>query len=123
MHVRLTRKLANCLDGVDVSAYKSGDLLEVTRREAELLIAEGWATPVDPGSLDLNRSAQGDGSDSRQQTSPPSTGADDHANRVREAWEWPGRTRFDERDLRRSEDIIRDELRDSRARTVRPDKS
>jgi hypothetical protein len=45
MKVRLTRKLAEQLDGVDVSPYEVGDILDVSQREAELLIAEGWARP------------------------------------------------------------------------------
>ena len=47
MHVRLTRKLAERLDGIDLAGYGEGDVLDLGRREAELLIAEGWATAVD----------------------------------------------------------------------------
>jgi len=43
IRVRLVRKLADYLDGIDLSAYNEGDLLDLPRREAELLIAEGWA--------------------------------------------------------------------------------
>lgn len=43
MRVRLVRKLADYLDGIDLSAYEEGDVLDLPRREAELLIAEGWA--------------------------------------------------------------------------------
>jgi hypothetical protein len=46
MRVRLTRKLATCLDGVDLSDHRCGDVFEMTRHEAKLLIAEGWAVPV-----------------------------------------------------------------------------
>lgn len=45
MRVRLVRKLADLLDGVDVSGHSSGDILELSRRDAELLIAERWAVP------------------------------------------------------------------------------
>jgi hypothetical protein len=45
MRVRLVRKLADRLDGVDVSGHSSGDILELSRRDAELLIAERWAEP------------------------------------------------------------------------------
>jgi len=48
MRVRLTRKLATCLDGVDLSAHHCGDVFEMPHHEAELLIAEGWAVPVVP---------------------------------------------------------------------------
>ena len=45
MRVRLVRKLADRLDGIDVSGHSSGDILELSRRDAELLIAERWAEP------------------------------------------------------------------------------
>jgi len=45
MRVRLVRKLADLLDGVDVSGHSSGDILELPRHDAELLIAERWAVP------------------------------------------------------------------------------
>jgi hypothetical protein len=46
MRVRLTRKLAECVDGVDLSENREGDILTLSAREAELLIAEGWAVRV-----------------------------------------------------------------------------
>jgi hypothetical protein len=49
VRVRLLRKLANRLDGVDVSACAVGDVLEVSPAQAQLLIAEGWAVR-DPAS-------------------------------------------------------------------------
>src|SRR6476469_1680172 len=49
MRVRLVRKLADRLDGVDVSGHSSGDILELSRRDAELLIAERWAAPEAAG--------------------------------------------------------------------------
>ena len=42
MRVRLTRKLAEMIDGVDLSANQVGDVLELNAREASLLVAEGW---------------------------------------------------------------------------------
>jgi hypothetical protein len=44
--VTLTRKLANLLDGVDLSAAQVGDLLYLPPHDAAILIAEGWAEPV-----------------------------------------------------------------------------
>ena len=41
--VRLTRKYAETIDGVDLSARHVGDRLPLTVQEANLLIAEGWA--------------------------------------------------------------------------------
>jgi hypothetical protein len=46
MRVRLVRKLADLLDGIDVSAYRCGDVIDLSRRDAELLIAERWAVPA-----------------------------------------------------------------------------
>ena len=47
MQVRLTHKLANRLDGVDVSQFRVGDVIELQDTEAALLIAEGWAQRID----------------------------------------------------------------------------
>jgi hypothetical protein len=44
MKVRLIRKLADQLDGVNVSQKRVGDVLELRPEEARALIAEGWAT-------------------------------------------------------------------------------
>ena len=46
MVVRLVAKLADVVDGVDLSRFREGDLIEVPNRDAELLIAEGWAVRV-----------------------------------------------------------------------------
>ena len=43
--VRLTRKFAEIIDGVDLTNAAVGDRLELSRRDAEVLVAEGWATP------------------------------------------------------------------------------
>jgi hypothetical protein len=45
MKVVLTRKLADSMDGINVAAYQVGDVLDLTAREARLLVAEEWATP------------------------------------------------------------------------------
>ena len=55
MRVRLTRKLANEIDGVDVSHARVGDVLDLREPQAQLLIAEGWA--VQEGSRVLQFSA------------------------------------------------------------------
>ena len=44
--VRLTRKYAQMIDGVDLEDVAVGDLFEVSPREADVLIAEGWAEPA-----------------------------------------------------------------------------
>jgi hypothetical protein len=43
MRIRLTRKLANILNGVDVSQRRVGEVIDLLLREAQLLLAEGWA--------------------------------------------------------------------------------
>lgn len=47
MKIRLTRKLANSIDGVDLSHVKVGTVIHVKRHDAQLLIAEGWGVPAD----------------------------------------------------------------------------
>lgn len=46
MKVRVLRKFAHVLNGIDLSKAHAGDELELSARDAELLIAEGWAAPV-----------------------------------------------------------------------------
>jgi hypothetical protein len=44
--VRLTRKLAEEIDGIDLTGRQVGDFLSLSGRDAQLIIAEGWAEPV-----------------------------------------------------------------------------
>lgn len=44
--VRLVRKYANAIDGVDISTAVVGDRLPLPARAAGLLLAEGWAEPA-----------------------------------------------------------------------------
>ena len=46
VRIRLTRKLAALLNGVDVSALKVGDVIELPAAAAHMLVAERWAEPV-----------------------------------------------------------------------------
>ena len=46
LRVRLTRRLAECVDGIDLSERRVGDVLDLSPHDGELLIAEGWATAV-----------------------------------------------------------------------------
>jgi hypothetical protein len=46
MRVRLIRKLADEIDGVDLRESDVGDLLDLGWTDARVLIAEGWATPA-----------------------------------------------------------------------------
>jgi hypothetical protein len=45
MKVRLTRKLADRIDGIDLQGREPGDVLELPTPEARLLLAEAWAIP------------------------------------------------------------------------------
>ncbi len=45
MRIRLLKKLAEVIDGVNLKGYSEGDLLDVDPFGARLLIAEGWAIP------------------------------------------------------------------------------
>ncbi len=41
--MRLTKKLAEQIDGIDLSSYAVGDVITLSKRDARMLIAEGWA--------------------------------------------------------------------------------
>ena len=41
--VRLTRKLAEEIDGIDLTRYRVGELIALPDQEAKMLVAEGWA--------------------------------------------------------------------------------
>ena len=41
--VRLIRKLANRLNGVDLTGYAVGQVVDLPERAAAILLAEGWA--------------------------------------------------------------------------------
>jgi len=43
MRVRLTRKLADLIDGVDLRGHEVDEVLDVSAKDARLLMAEEWA--------------------------------------------------------------------------------
>ena len=45
LRVRLTKKLAAALNGIDVSALRVGDVIELPDSAARMMVAEGWAEP------------------------------------------------------------------------------
>ena len=44
--VRLTKKFAAVMDEIDLSRATVGDEMELSSRDAQVLVAEGWAVPV-----------------------------------------------------------------------------
>lgn len=44
--IRLTKKLAAILNGIDVSTLRVGDMIELPDSAARMMIAEGWAEPT-----------------------------------------------------------------------------
>ena len=113
--VQLVRKLANRLDGIDVSAYEQGDIIDLPWRDAELLIAERWAAPYD-GPLIREADAAPTPADDLLEADRVERRTLEQLRRVRAATH----TRLVEQyELRRAEDRIREELRDGRARIVK----
>jgi hypothetical protein len=113
MWVRLTRKLADFLDGVDVSDRRVGEVFELPTVEAHLLVAERWAEPHVPPVAQggFRRGMPSEGALTRE--------AHSVAKRLRQVREQLDRRRFAEHARRRIEDRIRDELRESRMVTIR----
>jgi hypothetical protein len=46
--VLLTKKFADALNGLVLAGFQVGDRLCLAKRQALMLIAEGWACPVPP---------------------------------------------------------------------------
>lgn len=123
MQVRLTRKLAESLNGVDLSRSEVGEIIEVTRHEAELLIAEGWAETVTtrPTFITFNRETRRTSHAPVgviQSDADPTTSLARTAERLREVRKQLEQRFLGEQQRRRAEDRIREELHDSRAKTA-----
>lgn len=88
MRLRLTKKLATVIDGIDLSAHKPGDIVDLTWMEARLLVAEGWAVPASGGGAVEDR---------RKNGSLASHPVDRLGAR---AADWPGPSKLAERRLR-----------------------
>jgi len=43
VRVRLIRKFADCIDGVDLRGHNVDEVFDVSQRDAQLLLAEEWA--------------------------------------------------------------------------------
>jgi hypothetical protein len=52
MKVRLTRKFAEAINGVNLSRHAAGDVLDLPSPDTRVLIAEGWAVAVDESEED-----------------------------------------------------------------------
>ena len=98
MWVRLTGRLASCIDGVNLAARQVGDVFAVTPHDAELLIAEEWAVPAAEAGWPL--------------VSPLTS-----AELLRDGIDQP----VGGQEQRRAEDRLREELRDSRATIISKD--
>ena len=46
MKIRLLRKFANLINGVDLSKAHAGETLDLPERDAGILLAEGWASKL-----------------------------------------------------------------------------
>ena len=55
--VWLTRKHAQCIDGIDLREYKVGDTITLPRHDAWLLMAEQWAQPERRHHVDRRKQA------------------------------------------------------------------
>jgi hypothetical protein len=76
--VLLTKKLAQKIDGVDLSAHKVGDVFDVNADDGRLLLAEQWAIPDRRSDVrnDRRESHVGSARDTKASRLPtPSTGA------------------------------------------------
>jgi hypothetical protein len=114
MQIQLVRKLANHLDGIDVTAYQQGDVMDLPPREAELLIAERWAIAFYGTATREVRDVS---------TTPQLAVAADRLARrsleqMRRFREDMDMRRFGEQERRRAEDRIREELHDEHAKTI-----
>ena len=57
--VRLVRKLAQILNGVDLSRIRVGECVDLPRSAAVMLVREGWAVFVEPPApADTNQSGR-----------------------------------------------------------------
>ncbi len=115
MRVRLIRKLAECIDGVDLSRTKTGDLLELSPYDAKLLISERWAEAV-AGPAETRHATVTFGRAIAADS--PARRTADQLRRVREQLELHQVERLE---ARRIEDRIREELHDAHARIITGD--
>ncbi len=121
MLIRLTRKLAECVDGIDLSRSREGDVLDLSRHDAQLLMAEGWAVACEPSAAPPSPRADAplllDGVPPIDVQESAVRLTAEQLRRLREQME---RRHFERMEERRVEDRIREELHDAGARIVPP---
>jgi hypothetical protein len=118
MRIQLIRKLAKSIDGVDLSGYEAGDVLDLSVRDAQLLIAEEWAVVAEGvhgreirhHSAAVARSIAAD--------APMHRAAAKQLRRVSRQLETG---EFEQHQGRRNEDRLLQELYDARGRIIRSD--
>jgi len=112
MRVRLIRKFAQRIDGVDLSRNRPGDILDLSPHEATLLICERWAVAI-VGATDTRHATVA--FDRTIVADSPARRTTDQLRRVREQMDLH---QFERIEARRVEDRIREELHDARARII-----
>jgi len=55
--VRITRKFANHINGVDLSRVKVGDVVDLPPRDADILVREGWALPAESSAKEKDEAS------------------------------------------------------------------
>ena len=112
MRIRLTRKLAEWLDGIDLSAYRPGDVISLSPQQTRLLIAEGWAERIRRKSDNVrSASSQFGVAAGKMMTRRVIDQLHAALRRIRQH-------RFERDKRRRAEDHIREDLQDLLARTI-----
>lgn len=121
MQVKLIRKLAKVIDGVDLTSHEVGEFFDLPVAEARLLVAEGWAevqlTQLQNGEIVHPNPAFGYAATQQSEADEP-TRAVRTLERILQVRRRLERRRTPYVERRRFEDRIREELRDARARTV-----
>lgn len=73
MHIRLTKKLAEVLNGLDLRDFRVGQVINLTDTLAQMLIAERWAEAVI--AFDTQATADERGHHTRARSASPMTGS------------------------------------------------
>ena len=119
MQVRLLRKFAQFIDGVDLTHHAVGEVFEMQAPQANLLIAEGWAEVYAGDRVaGSSRLLAGSRVIPKAEIADHPTRAVWTLDRIQQVQRRLAKRRLSQPEGRRVEDRIREELRDSRARTV-----